>query len=220
MSMEDVSQQVISRDGPIKVTVTRARGLRLLNRVPYAQNKIRMPPFLGLTQTCRQIRSEYRPWYISRPKVCVGDIQLYIHAFIQHSKTDWKNAFDAYALRSITAVTSSCGKMDLLPLLRLQVLHPSIVINVEYPNSIEPVQQILNNESELWLSWIKTGAMEQAQLKIFRHFRQPRQPLGSIAHIRLHVVLRRQDAFEFWELRLFEMFDHCPAIYVTEGISG
>jgi hypothetical protein len=145
-----------------------------------------MLPFLGLTQTCRQIRSEYRPWYISRPKVCVGDIQLYIHAFIQHPKTDWKNAFDAYALRSITVVISSCRKMYLLPLLRLQVLHPSIVINVEsaeprYANSIEPLQQILNNESEVWLRWIKTGAMEQALLKIFRHFRQPQQPLGSVA---------------------------------------
>jgi hypothetical protein len=184
-----------------------------------------MPPFLGLTQTCRQIRSEYRPWYISHPKVCVGDIQLYIHAFIQHPKTDWKNAFDTYALRSITVVTSSCGKMDQLPLLRLQILHPSIVINVlsaepRYFNSIEPLQQILNNESELWLGWNKTGPMEQARLKIFRHSRQPRQPLGSVAHIRLHVVFRRQDAFEFWELRLFEMFDHCPAIYLTEDISG
>jgi hypothetical protein len=183
-----------------------------------------MPPFLGLTQICRQIRSEYRPWYISRPKVCVGDIQLCIHAFNQHPNTDWKNAFDAYVLRSITVVTSSCGIMDLLPLLRLQVLHPSIGINVEsaeprYTNSIEPLQQILNNESKLWLRWIKTGAMEQARLKVFRHSRQPRQPLGYVAHIRLHVVLRRQDAFEFWELRQFEIFDNCPAIYVTGGIS-
>jgi hypothetical protein len=100
-------------------------------------------------------------------EVSVRDVQLYIHAFIQRPRLHWKKAFEVDTLKSVTIMSSLCTDVELLPLLRLKALHLSIVINVDsaepdLDEHVEPLLQIFNNENDLWLRWVKTGAMTQA----------------------------------------------------------
>jgi hypothetical protein len=220
MTMEGASQEIISRNGLIEAPVIRKGGLRRLHGVPYATNKLKMPPFLGLVQTCQAIRNEYRPWYVSHPKVSVRDVQLYIHAFIQRPRLHWKKAFEVDTLQSVTIMTSLCIDLALIPLLRLRALHPSIIINVEsaepeLDDQVEPLDQIFNNENELWLRWVKTGAMTQARLAIGHAFGHPRGPVPWVC---FHVVLQTRESHRLQELRA--MFDDFPDIGLTTGVSG
>jgi hypothetical protein len=116
-------------------------------------------------------------------------------------------------------MASLCTDVALLPLLRLKALHPSIIINVEstepeLDDHVEPLDYIFNNENGLWLRWVKTGAMTQAQLAIGHTFRYPRGPVPWVC---FHAVLQTRESHRLPEL--YAMFDDFPDIRLTAGVS-
>jgi hypothetical protein len=201
ITMEDAPREAISRNRSTEAPGFRKHSFRRLRGVAYSTNKLKMPPFLGLLQTCQTIRSEYHPWYIGQPPMYIADIQIYFHVFIERPKLNWKKAYDIFheSLQSIKIVLSRCEYVDLLPLLRLKARHPSTNIELErgseafLSQGVEPFRHVvIDNQDETWLHWINTGAMTQARLTI----RDPFWPHGSFIFI--HVVLGRRSA-EKWE---------------------
>jgi hypothetical protein len=170
---------------------------RHLRGVAYSTSKVKVTPFLGLTQTCKSICNEYRQWYLSQSPVSICDIQMYFYAFVEDPKLNWKKAFDIFqqTLRSIKIVLSRCGNVDMIPLLRLKARHTSINIEMgssgsEHRSQNAPSKQVNEDKNEKWLHWINKGTMKHARLVVqdAELFSRTR------AKVCIYVVLRRWDA--------------------------
>jgi hypothetical protein len=144
--------------------------------------------FLGLTQSCRQVRSEFRMWWLSTTTVLLCDVQPYFRAFIETPRTPMKEAFKTFqaAGGSLRIRGSLCSEVDLVPMLKLKAIHPEIHISFEWEKGplercSKPFDSILTNRNSTWLRWITSGTLKVARVT-----------LRSGPRLYIRLVLRKQ----------------------------
>jgi hypothetical protein len=164
-----------------------------------------MVPFLSLTQSCRQIRTEFRTWWLEQLTVSMHNIHAYLRAFfaILQVPSVILNQAVQVNTTSIRINAAACNA-DLVPLLKMRALQPNISIFVDwdsdYAHCSEPWSAMFNNENSTWLRWITDGTIRQARvttrsMSATVASRYPRAVCHTYRRrFELYLVLHRKDA--------------------------
>ncbi|KAF2188589.1 hypothetical protein K469DRAFT_83538 [Zopfia rhizophila CBS 207.26] len=139
-------------------------------------------PFLGLTQTCSKIRSEFRGWWMSVHTIPLYHAERYISSFLlPPAKKDKKRAESPKGKLAIQ-VKDQGMKMDMVRILRLKARIPDYEItfvrgdeevSAEYlfgdwgwacPGKIRGLNQLIGNTNPKWLRWIRGSLVTQVRI--------------------------------------------------------
>jgi len=87
-------------------------------------------PFLGLTQSCKLARSEFRTKWPQNIVVDVAGLRAYFWAFVELPRTQFKVSAQtcAHNIGAINLDAFRSFEVDLVPLLKLKALHPKLFI--------------------------------------------------------------------------------------------
>jgi hypothetical protein len=185
----NIYQMALQHDSNAIIHIVRGtRGHSDQRRPPSGDRMLHMP-FLGLPQTCKAIRDEFRPLYIGEQAVPVSAVALYMYAFIEHPRKQWKSAFNVLhkTVGRLQITIDEAVETNVLPLLRLKAHHGACKIEVrsstpEHDALIPPMIHLINNQNKTWLHLVKDGQVNAARLTT--------QPWVRPDNIRLRVVLR------------------------------
>ncbi|KAF2113412.1 hypothetical protein BDV96DRAFT_579016 [Lophiotrema nucula] len=125
-------------------------------------------PYLGLTQTCAKIRSDFRGWWMEGHRIRLGEIERYMSVFWRHPPRKDRHRFEAYFNRAgnlrIQVLEADLAKANLLSLVKLKIKLPNYNITFE-PSPLTPAEQIeglnqfINNKHPQWRKWIRANAI-------------------------------------------------------------
>ncbi|KAL5117121.1 hypothetical protein ACEQ8H_004946 [Pleosporales sp. CAS-2024a] len=141
-------------------------------------------PHIGLTQACSQIRSEFRPAWLSTHQIPLHAVHRYIKAFYPRLDDDMPKEIR----ERLTAQSSPCGPlrvtyhhtepthpglgdMNIMGLLRHVAHNPTFTVTVtstlDKPFGIAAsIQTIISNKSKKWIKAIKAGKISQVLLRL------------------------------------------------------
>jgi hypothetical protein len=137
-------------------------------------------PYLGLTQVCTVIRTEFRPLWLSTHLFPLFVLDGYLGAFFpaplpKSANEDLRKRVEKYhdpagTLRLwVTAETMK--NADILKLLKFKLRFPAYTITPTSYNSQVSADHaslttILTNTKPTWIKWIRTNAIKQVRVRI------------------------------------------------------
>ncbi|KAH7093556.1 hypothetical protein FB567DRAFT_176069 [Paraphoma chrysanthemicola] len=137
-------------------------------------------PFLGLTQTCRQIRTEFLPIYFRTLDVCLdySDVYDYLAAFIWQGQLNEGPKFDEFNICLSNDIQTLYGhtentyeRMNIAPLLRLYKTMPDFdlgfIDNHDFHTSLI-LKKVMNRNNEVWWDYM-FKAVSRIHLSDDRH---------------------------------------------------
>jgi hypothetical protein len=158
-------------------------------------------PFLGLTQACTQIRSEFRPWWLDAHYVPLCAIKRYLSIFLRDPPTKKRNQFCTHFNPSGTLRLwiRKCDleRVDILCLLKFKAkyldykIEPRGLFNIlpEFDIPLELLldfDRVINNRNPNWLHLIRGNKVTQVRIQSGWVSRSSR------AASELYVVMREQ----------------------------
>lgn len=130
-------------------------------------------PYVGLTQTCRTLRWEFRDRWLSNLTILTWAIQVYVFAFIERLKTPLLRAFNGLPLNLLRIEildTKVDGEVDLLSLALLKEKRPKLDISIVLQNQGEvpsnALMRLLENKEKDWLRGITGGGITHIRVSI------------------------------------------------------
>ncbi|KAH7066590.1 hypothetical protein BKA63DRAFT_123610 [Paraphoma chrysanthemicola] len=160
----DVTPRLVTLAMPANPRIRRIRGTAYYSRMQLRG--------LALTQVCREIRGEFRPLLLRDVVVSLRDIEMYVHAFVEQPKMNYRRAFGLFheKIGIIQISISSYSEVDVLYLLRLKARHPDSKIklcpHIGYGKISSLCEKFFNNTDQKWKSWICNGTISQVRLRI------------------------------------------------------
>ncbi|KAH7080840.1 hypothetical protein FB567DRAFT_113988 [Paraphoma chrysanthemicola] len=160
----DVTPGLVTLAIPANPRIRRIRGTGYSSRLQLRG--------LALTQVCREIRGEFRPLLLRDVVVSLRDIEMYVHAFVEQPKMNYRRAFGLFhdKIGIIQISLSSYSEVDVLYLLRLKARHPDSRIKLcphaGYGKISSLCERFFNNSNQKWKSWICNGTISQVRLRI------------------------------------------------------
>jgi hypothetical protein len=151
-------------------------------------------PFIGLTQTCKKMRKDFRPWWLSQHSVRLSHADSYISCFIsdvlKRTKREKREKEGIkHHQRTLRITNLQCdGEASIPSLIKLRIKYPdcSIVVDKgDWPEEcITGFLKIINNKNKTWEKWITTGAVKRvdSQYQTDWHTLKP--------VLRLHVIVK------------------------------
>lgn len=162
--------------------------------LPRSTDKL-MVPFLSLTQSCQQIRAELRTWWLKSMTICMQGLQAYLRAFIEVPRVPISIAAQTFqaTVGVIRIKAAACTEVDLVLLLKIKTLQPSLPIHVDFDSDYAQCHDsfvaMFDNQHSTWLRWIRNGIIRQARITT-------RSSSSARPHypITLNLVLHRKHA--------------------------
>lgn len=116
-------------------------------------------PYLGLVQSCAQIRREFRPWWLEAHQIPLCNSLRYLHTFyLRRLKSDTAYYSSKGELR-IFVRKSELDQRDLQPLVKHLLLFPNrkVTFNAVAVEAlkIEGLNLLLENQNPQWIRWIR-----------------------------------------------------------------
>ncbi|OAG03850.1 uncharacterized protein CC84DRAFT_1177789 [Paraphaeosphaeria sporulosa] len=143
--------------------------LRLFSEVRLSTKTPPPIPYLGLVQSCRQIRKEFHSWWMNAHRIPLCNTNKYLRTFFPpRPKSD--TAY--YASKGNVRIYLRRIEMphrDLLPVIKHMLRFPQRTMEVEQVASIsdplfDGLTQLLGNKHPMWLRWIRTNVLSQVRL--------------------------------------------------------
>ncbi|KAF2264032.1 hypothetical protein CC78DRAFT_533482 [Lojkania enalia] len=149
----------------------------IFNRKPTAarnndKGPPRVYPYLGLTQTCTKIRSEFRGWWMEGHRVLLTELDKYLSVFYRHPPRKDRYRHEAYMntdgkLRVI--LVSGVRYLNILRLIKFSIKFPKYVITFEATpvfsqEVIRGWQALLDNRNLQWVKWVRGNALSDVRL--------------------------------------------------------
>ena len=187
--------------------------------------QMKMPiPYLGLTQVCSLIRTEFRPMWLNTHRFPLFAVDPYLKTFfpLPTPSTDRKR-LDSYNDPSgtlhIIIRNNDLADTDILKLLKHKARYPSYNFRpipaphetVDEP-TISSIAALINNTSPAWIKWIKGNVVTQFRLKCnWRGYADAGKPL--------RVVIKERHA-PAWMKPTLNADKHVPPGYLEKlGLS-
>lgn len=134
---------------------------------------------LSLTQTCKQVRSEFRPIHFRHHVVTLYDLSTYLFGLREWVKSSitgfgkWRKTLDICRkfMTTLELVVEPRQNLDLTKVLRLHMDDsPCKVVarraTPRHEDLIAPFAHIFNNRNETWRKWILTGDIQSVKMNI------------------------------------------------------
>jgi hypothetical protein len=127
-----------------------------------------MVPYLGLSQSCREIRREFRPLWLAAHVVSLYDAELYLRSFPDTT------SLTLYVM-PYTQSDFTQSDFDILPLLKTLAAKPNIDITVKSggnrhitgSSSVGSLMAVFGNRNEKWLQHISGGGFSHVPLRVY-----------------------------------------------------
>ncbi|KAH6612024.1 hypothetical protein C7974DRAFT_89887 [Boeremia exigua] len=134
-------------------------------------------PYLALTQTCRQIRDEFRPMWLSTPKIPLCLMVTYLKAFfpgrLPKAMRLEKPVLDTYSLRAIVRRDDldPHAMYDATRLLKHKARFPKCAITLQslpyYSDStLRKMERLINHDNSTWRQALLRGSISQIRLGV------------------------------------------------------
>ncbi|OAL48044.1 hypothetical protein IQ07DRAFT_656487 [Pyrenochaeta sp. DS3sAY3a] len=150
------------------------------------RKKLTTIPFLGLTQTCILLRTEFRPLWLATHRVAFSCIPGYMRAFYpdditsvmpSHILTRLESFHDTRCILQLWFRIDDLNDGSIMPLLKFRVRYPEtkIMINNGDAGDLDPQNHIgyltwfLNTSGEELDSWIRRKGIMDVRLDQQRH---------------------------------------------------
>ncbi|KAF1980401.1 hypothetical protein BU23DRAFT_562761 [Bimuria novae-zelandiae CBS 107.79] len=126
-------------------------------------------PYLGLVQSCMQIRKEFRPWWMQTHQIPLCNIAKYLRTFFQaRPKSDTAYYLSEGRLR-IYLIGDELEGRDVLPLIkhilqfpnRTITLRPGVTVNEKLAMHLDI---LLQNRNPEWIRWVRGNRISQVRL--------------------------------------------------------
>ncbi|KAF2475718.1 uncharacterized protein BDR25DRAFT_88083 [Lindgomyces ingoldianus] len=151
-------------------------------------------PFLGLTQTCSKIRTEFQGWWMEAHTVNLGDVNLYLATFLPNPSKYVKDkkrlgSFSNRPGKITIMVRHNDLDLSLLRLLKLRARIPGFKIVIKEVSNIpyaRGLDQLVNNKNPDWLRMLRSRAITEV-----------------IGLPRVHIVTKERHAEEWMKVALF-----------------
>lgn len=151
-----------------------SRKSRKASQLPEKTHHNQPIPFLGLVQSCRQIRKEFRTWWMSAHQIPVDEFRVrrYLSTFFPVAglarkilKASNSCPHPAGSLRVLLA-GSSLSSVELIPLMQHKHRYPEFVISFEssvpaYAPAVKIITDLVNNNHPKWRRWLQAKAISQ-----------------------------------------------------------
>lgn len=131
-------------------------------------------PYLGLVQSCRLIRKEFRPWWMDAHRIPLCNLNRYLRTFFPPRPKSDTAYYNSKGKSRVYFRRCELPRRDLLPLIKHMIRFPKRTIEVNQlahhsDLQFEGLTQLLQNEHPMWKRWIRTNVLTQVRL-------EPREP--------------------------------------------
>ncbi|KAI4930265.1 hypothetical protein J4E85_004891 [Alternaria conjuncta] len=160
------------------------RGKAIEGKAP-AITQAKPLPYIGLTQVCSLIRTEFRPLWLSTHLFPLFALEGYFKAFFpvlrggSRLSEDIRKRIKSYSKTTGTLrlwIRMDCLKhVDVLPLLKFRHRFPDYIITPKAaPSNVEKLTMdsftaLMNTDNATWVSYIKQHRVTQVKLQISRY---------------------------------------------------
>ncbi|KAF2877455.1 hypothetical protein BDV95DRAFT_644588 [Massariosphaeria phaeospora] len=155
-------------------------------------------PFLGFTQSCRKVRSEFRACWMDGHKIPLCALESYMRAFFPplfkiHKNTVELNFNEAGRL-TIWLRKCEFADRNLLRLLKFKARYPNYTITLAHgvdvgDDEVRDLNKLINNQNPKWLKWLRSSAISAVRME--------QRGYGQSSGDTFRVVLREPSA-ESW----------------------
>jgi hypothetical protein len=134
-------------------------------------------PYMALTHTCRKIRLDFRPMWLSAHQIPFEVMLSYLRAFFpcyspKKRRSAPQNSSFAVAETGRLRVWARMGRIDFrnfMRLLRHRVQYPKHTITCHAITSTDSsalqwLEQIINNTNPVWMQWIRANKMHRVEI--------------------------------------------------------
>lgn len=130
-------------------------------------------PFISLTQTCRQIRSEFLPLWVQSHRPDLYELPKYLSLFFRKPAKKDVQQYEAYFQRAgelnILLSVERLGhtEPDVLRLLKLKADLPDYTVSfhsLPMPILKHNLDYLVNNQNPEWLRWIRGNRISQVRI--------------------------------------------------------
>ncbi|KAF2125063.1 hypothetical protein P153DRAFT_400560 [Dothidotthia symphoricarpi CBS 119687] len=177
-------------------------------------------PYAGLTQVCSQIRSEFRPLWLSGHKIPVHALERYFKIFLPPPPARDRERFDSYynpagKLR-IWVRKNELLDYDALKFVKVQRRLPNYTFvfqSVSHTSHLlmEGLMRILDNRNPTWVKWIRSHVV--SQIRLSPDYRSPN--VHSV-----HIVVKERYATSWMKVAM-QMDADIPSGYLASiGLDG
>ena len=141
---------------------------------------------IGLAHTCRTIRAEFRPWWMSQHRIKLQDNGQYFKTFgkqLVRSRSGHATVWDTLRIQLPTGLDRSYSNLDIdmTSVFRLKANHPNTKIILEARSNdlgsvynlgigdldIEILSGLLDHTNPLWLDWVRSGIITQTRIVMY-----------------------------------------------------
>lgn len=148
-----------------------------------SKKDLRIIPYLGLVQSCVQIRAEFRAWWLSALKIPLCALNRYLSVFLPRPLKKNKTLFEAYGNASgtlrIFLRRDELECRDILRLIKYKVQCPNYTIAFKSmfgvsSDQVQGLDQLVNNRHPVWLRWVRANVISQVRIQLNETTYEPR----------------------------------------------
>jgi hypothetical protein len=130
-------------------------------------------PFLGLTQTCTDIRSEFRGWWMESHCIPLCELERYISVFLpilpKKDRKRHESYFKTTGRVTIRVRNDELEDVDILRLLKLKARLPNYTVLFRHLANVDEsvifgLLQFVCHANPKWLRWIRANVITQVRL--------------------------------------------------------
>jgi hypothetical protein len=153
-------------------------------------------PYIGLTQVCSIVRTEFRPLWLSTHRFPLFALGGYFKAFFpvlrgslrlnEETRKRIKSSYDAAGTLRLWIRRDCMRGVDLLPLLKFRHRFPAYTITLVPAHqdvtmlAINSTTALINNTNATWVKYIRQHQMTQVRLEVDQHPVLPRDFMTRI----------------------------------------
>ncbi|KAF2662434.1 hypothetical protein K491DRAFT_178244 [Lophiostoma macrostomum CBS 122681] len=150
------------------------RSQRRTRSKPQSPPPKRTFPFLGFSQTCRKIRSEFRPWWMNGHRLPLSELDDYISVFFRGQLKKGRDRQDPYfnpaGMLRVWVRDSELKDIDIMRLVKLKVRLPNYTIIFDHGSDVPGpliygLNQLVNNTNAQWLRWLRGNIITQVRIR-------------------------------------------------------
>jgi hypothetical protein len=141
-------------------------------------------PYLGLTQACTIIRTEFRPLWLSTHRFPLSVLDGYFRAFFPAPLRSSKNEelrkriekyHDPAGTLRLWISKDTVKAADILKLLKFKLRFPAytftpISSHPQVDEDTASLSKLLNNKTPKWNQWIKSNAIKQVRIGVHKGY--------------------------------------------------
>ncbi|KAF1950177.1 hypothetical protein CC80DRAFT_539821 [Byssothecium circinans] len=128
-------------------------------------------PHLGLAQTCRKTRSEFRNWWLASQVIDIKFIEEWMKCFVRQPKQKEQESYAQFqeSVGDLTIRVTKPANKNILSLLRLKAFQSDLKVTLQGDEGAEEMLPLLSavieNRNPVWQCLIQSGKVVQARLE-------------------------------------------------------